>query len=216
MPRKSKSADTMAAVQPALPAGPQTYLLLREAHAAKLGPRSIGAIRYQVLTDTQRQALFLRIAGNEGGGYVSDEAVPMRSIMQCVDEHPTDQPLRATVFKPAFVGRSSNNWGFLTAILLTEGLLTRDGEKPHALVNTGRWDAWWTDHMAIGGDLAEVRVGKELPQASAEGDGSVAHNAVAQEVTDDAVALDTELAMPACEPGKQARGRRKARAAEQE
>ncbi|MDG0857344.1 hypothetical protein [Roseateles puraquae] len=69
MSRKSKPA-TAADVHVQMPAGPQTYLLLREAHSPKLGPRSVGGILFQVLTDTERQALFLRIAGNEGGGYV--------------------------------------------------------------------------------------------------------------------------------------------------
>ncbi|TDP74066.1 hypothetical protein [Roseateles toxinivorans] len=216
MPRKSIPAETTAIVETALPAGPQTYLLLREAHSAKLGPRSLGAILYQVLTDTARQALFLRIAGNEGGGYVSDEAVPVRSIMRCVSEHPVDQPLRATVFKPAFIGRSSNNWGFLSAILLTEGLLSRDADKPHLLVDTGRWEAWWADHLAIGGDLPEVRIGKELPQAIAEEGGSAGQVEAVEGASDGAGAVDTDEAMPASEPDKPARGRRKARVAEQE
>lgn len=216
MPRKSIPAAMAANVQAALTAGPQTYLLLREAHSPKLGPRSTGAILYQVLIDTERQAIFLRIAGNEGGGYVSDEAVPVRTLMQCASEHPADQPLRAATFKPAFVGRSNNNWGFMSAILLTEGLLSRDGDKPHALIDTGRWEAWLSDHMAIGGDLTEVRVGKELPPVTTDEPGGAARgDADGDSATTESPANGSEAPQDAA-PGKPAGGRRKVRAAEQE
>lgn len=216
MPRKSTSAPAATAttavpvsVQAVMPVGPQTYLLLREAHAAKLGPRSVGAILFQVLTDTERQALFLRIAGNEAGGHASDEAVAVQAIRQCISAQPADEPLRAASLKPAFVGRSNNNSGFMTAILVHEGLLSRDAEKTHLMTDTGRWDAWCAEHMAIGGELTSVRVGKEEPapaaeQAAIEGEPPADAGQVAggeAPVTDDSV--DT---------GKPARGRRKARA----
>lgn len=212
MPRKSIPAATAANVQATLPAGPQTYLLLREAHSPKLGPRSTGAIVYQVLTDPERQALFLRIAGNEGGGYVSDEAVPVRSLMQCISDHPADQPLRAAMFKPAFVGQSNNNWGFMSAILLTEGLLSRDPDKPHGLADTGRWDAWCADHMNIGGDLTEIRVGKELAATTTEEPGNADQAAAERDGAAGEVPTDAADAAP----DKPARGRRRAGATEQE
>lgn len=169
MSRKSKTASPAAAPQAAVPAGPQTYLLLREAHSPKLGPRSVGAILFQVLTDPERQSLFLRIAANEGGGYVSDEAVPVQAIRRCIQAQPADEPLRAASFKPAFTGKSNNNSGFMTAILVHEGLLARGAEKTHLMTDTGRWDAWCAEHMAISGDLTSVRVGKEVPVLTAAG-----------------------------------------------
>ncbi|WP_343622406.1 hypothetical protein [Roseateles puraquae] len=189
--------------------GPQTYLLLREAHAAKLGPRSVGAIVFQVLTDPERQALFLRIAGNEGGGYVSDEAVSVQAIRQCISEQPADEPLRAASFKPAFIGKSNNNSGFMTAILVHEGLLSRDAEKTHLMTDTGRWDAWCTEHMAIGGELTSVRVGKEVHTPTVENEAAEGNPvAGADQAADGEVpAVDDDV-----EPEKPARGRRKARA----
>ena len=143
------------------PGGPKTYYLLRADHAPKLGQRSTGRIAFQVLTDAERQSVFLRIAGNEGGGYVSDEAVPFAKIVRCINEHDPKLPVKAERFRRAFVGRSNNNWGFLTAILVYEGLLRRDPDKPSRMSDAGGWSAWAGRHLEIQGELQAVKVGKE-------------------------------------------------------
>lgn len=143
------------------PGGPKTYYLLRADHAPKLGQRSTGRIAFQVLTDAERQNVFLRIAGNEGGGYVSDEAVPFAEIVRCINEHDPKLPVKAERFRRAFVGRSNNNWGFLTAILVYEGLLRRDPDKPSRMSDAGGWAAWASRHLEIQGELQVVKVGKE-------------------------------------------------------
>lgn len=143
------------------PGGPKTYYLLRADHAPKLGQRSTGRIAFQVLTDAERQNVFLRIAGNEGGGYVSDEAVPFAEIVRCINDHDHKLPVKAELFRRAFVGRSNNNWGFLTAILVYEGLLRRDPDKPRRMGDAGGWSAWASRHLEIQGELQAVKVGKE-------------------------------------------------------
>ncbi|HMY99486.1 MAG TPA: hypothetical protein PLU79_07510 [Burkholderiaceae bacterium] len=143
------------------PGGPKTYYLLRADHAPKLGQRSTGRIAFQVLTDAERQSVFLRIAGNEGGGYVSDEAVPFAKIVRCINEHDPKLPVKAELFRRVFVGRSNNNWGFLTAILVYEGLLRRDPDKPSRMSDAGGWSAWASRHLEIQGELQAVKVGKE-------------------------------------------------------
>lgn len=143
------------------PGGPKTYYLLRADHAPKLGQRSTGRIAFQVLTDAKRQSVFLRIAGNEGGGYVSDEAVPFAEVVRCINEHDPKLPVKAELFRRAFVGRSNNNWGFLTAILVYEGLLRRDPDKPSRMSDAGGWAAWASRHLEIQGELQAVKVGKE-------------------------------------------------------
>lgn len=140
--------------------GPKTFLLIREDRAPKLGLRSSGGILFQVLTDQQRDKLFIRIAGNEGGGYVSDEAVPVDAIRRCV-EACSGELLQATALKPAFVGRSSNNWGFLRTILVHEQLLRRDPDRPHLAADTGGWDEWMSRHLSMTGEFKPIKVGKE-------------------------------------------------------
>lgn len=140
--------------------GPQPFRLIREEKATKLGARSTGRITFQVLTDEGRQALFIRISANEGGGFISDEAVNLHAILRCVNER-GDAALKVANFVTAFRGRSSNNPGALCAALVHERLLKRDATRPHLLDDGDiSWQAWATRQLAVQGDLPVVTVGK--------------------------------------------------------
>ena len=138
-----------------------TFLLIREGFAPKMGQRSTGQIGYQVLTNEDRTEVFLRIAKNQGGGYASDEAVAIHALVCCISSREADEPLRSGTFKPAFSGRSSNNSGFIAAIMLAELLIRRDADRPHILHDCGKWNAWCSEQLAVTGDLPTVRIGKE-------------------------------------------------------
>jgi hypothetical protein len=156
---------------PELPTGITSYRLIRQSRAAKLGLRSSGQIVFQILTDDSLQDLFVRIAANEGGGYVSDEAVSFHALVRCITERTPSEPLRSGIFKSAFVVKSSNNSGFMTAVLLHEGLLSRDANRPHLLIDGGLWNDWRATQLSISGDLPVVRVGKEPALATDLGGG---------------------------------------------
>jgi hypothetical protein len=158
-------ADTLVAPSSSV----TTYRLIRKARAPKMGPHSTGQIVYQILTDETQQELFIRLAANEGGGYISDEAVSLHAIVRCVTDLEDGQVLRSGAFKPAFIGRSSNNSGFIAAVLLAEGLLSRIADRPHGLSDNGQWQAWCATQLAVVGDLPCVRVGKEVIAAEASG-----------------------------------------------
>jgi hypothetical protein len=155
---------------PAPAAGPQTYRLIREERAAKLGARSTCGVIFQVLADEARQALFLRIARNEGGGYINDEAVSLHTILACL-QAVGDHQIKAASFITAFRGRSSNNPGAMAAVLVHEKLIKRHPERPH-LFDDGEvsWADWATRQLAVGGELPIVTVGKasQAPVASTE------------------------------------------------
>lgn len=138
-----------------------TFLLIREGFAPKMGQRSTGQIGYQVLMNEDRTEVFLRIAKNQGAGYASDESVAVSSLVRCISSREVDEPLRSGIFKPAFSGRSSNNSGFIAAIMLAELLIRRDADRPHILHDCGRWNAWCSEQLAVTGDLPTVRIGKE-------------------------------------------------------
>ena len=138
-----------------------TFLLIREGFAPKMGQRSTGQIGYQVLTNEGRTEVFLRIAKNQGGGYASDEAVSIHALVRCISSREADEPLRSGIFKPAFSGRSSNNSGFIAAIMLAELLIRRDADRPHILHDCGKWNAWCSEQLAVTGDLPTVRIGKD-------------------------------------------------------
>ncbi|MGR6805340.1 hypothetical protein ACU6VI_03385 [Sphaerotilus natans] len=123
-----------------------TFHLVRQATAAKLGANSTGTISYAVLIDADRTEPFIALTGNDGGGYFSREAVPISALRRCAEQACTGSPLGARAFKPAFMGRSTNNGYFAVAALCAEGLLNRvqrDGPgRGQPLADAGFWDDW--------------------------------------------------------------------------
>ena len=124
---------------------PTTFLLLHSAVAPKLGLRSAGRIGYQLLTDTDRQHLYLALTDNDGGGYFSREIVPFAAVEACLDGHDACQPFPSKRLVASFQGRSSNNAPFLCAALRDLGLLLAAPGKPfqHAVADgwAGRIEA---------------------------------------------------------------------------
>lgn len=120
----------------------QTFWLLKEGVAAKLGARAEGNIHYQVLADADRQHLYVAITANESGGYFSRERVQIDQIEGCLKATKPDKPFPSKTFKDAFTGKSSNNPGFLTAILRSEGLLgaAPEAETQHVIISSV--EAW--------------------------------------------------------------------------
>lgn len=126
------------------------YLALKTDTAQKLG-RNGGGITYKALTDPEHQELFLTIVGNDGGGYYSREVVAFDAVEACL---PADRalPLAAKAFVSAFVGKSSNNPGFMVAILRSEGLLAGVEDKPNLHQVTSDWAAWKAALLALPGE----------------------------------------------------------------
>lgn len=129
--------------------------LLKSAKAMKLGKHAEGGIHYQILTDSQRQDPSFKIVGNEGGGYFSKEVVAFGSVEACLAAHPLDKPFPSKLLQTAFTGRSSNNAGFLAAILRAEGLLALAPDMEGRHVISGDWTAWKASMLAEPGQPAE-------------------------------------------------------------
>jgi hypothetical protein len=142
--------------------GLRLYWLLKSAKALKLGKHAEGGIRYQILTDSQRQDPSFKIVGNEGGGYFSKEVVAFGNVEACLAAHPQDQPFPSKLLQTAFTGRSSNNAGFLAAILRAEGLLALAPDTEGRHVMSGDWAAWKASVLAEPGQSVELEpAGKE-------------------------------------------------------
>lgn len=126
------------------------YITLKCAFAPKLGKHADGIISYKVACNIRRTALFLAITDNSSGGYFSREYVSAARIEELLVN--LDQSgFPSKVLKAAFTGRSSNNAGFLAAILQAEGLLSRavDSETKHLC--TKDWTKWKASALALGG-----------------------------------------------------------------
>lgn len=151
----------------------QSFWLLKERTAPKLGARAEGGISYHVLADTDRQHLFIAITGNQSGGYFSREQVPFDKIEACLDTFQSAKPFPSKAFKEAFSGRSSNNAGFLVAVLRSEGLLAAAPEAETQHVRCGDWSAWKKTMLAEVGVLIPPTVtngGKKQDEGEPEPD----------------------------------------------
>jgi hypothetical protein len=152
----SASAETTRVTAP--PAG----FLLKTANAMKLGKHAEGGIRYQILTDSERQKLMFKIVGNQGGGYFSKEILAFSDVAACLAQHPQDQPFPSKLLQAVFTGRSSNNAGFLAAILRAEGLLALAPDTEGRHVISGDWADWKASTLAEPGEPIDVEPdGKE-------------------------------------------------------
>ncbi|OWY34643.1 hypothetical protein [Herbaspirillum aquaticum] len=142
----------------------QSYWLLKASTAAKVGKFGKGAIAYAVTTDSDRLTLHIQITGNEGGGYFSREKVPFDAIEACLAGTETEQAFPSSTFKHAFSGRSSNNSGFMVAILRAEGLISVSATPGTKYEKSGDWQAWKASMLAEPGSLiTEQNAQEQLP-----------------------------------------------------
>ena len=134
----------------------QSFMLLKTGIAKKLGKQGEGGIGYRILGDTARKSIFLSITENDGGGYFSREIVPFQKVEACITKREQEKPFPSKTFKEAFTERSSNNAGFLAAILRVEGLLALgpDSESQHIL--SGDWAAWKSASLSEAGTMIEI------------------------------------------------------------
>lgn len=128
---------------------PQSYLSLKVGRADKNGSRSYGFLHYCILTDSDHQLLYITLTGNDGDGCYSKEIVPFDKIEQCLQGVDTRKPITSKLFQPAFIGRSSNNAGFLAAILRAEQLLAPAPDAVHQHAVQPDWAAWKTAMLAL-------------------------------------------------------------------
>ena len=124
----------------------------------KLGAKAVGGISYQLLGDSERQNLYVRITANFGGGYFSREIVRFSAVKACLDRREADKPFPSKLFRASFVGKSSNNAGFMAAILRAEGLLSLapDTETQHVVASD--WTAFIKTMLAVPGEKIEIEM----------------------------------------------------------
>lgn len=119
------------------------YLSLKQSWAEKVGPRARGRIGYRVLSDITRQEIYLVLVANEDKGWFSPEIIPFSRIETIVESHHgLNTPMLSRLFRSAFSSRSTNNAGFLAAVLRAEGLLTAVSSASNQHRVNGDWTLW--------------------------------------------------------------------------
>ena len=89
----------------------------------KLTPRGVGDLEYEIGINEGTDEGYLRITGNASSGAFSTDWIGINEIRDTL-EKVQDQTFKAIVLSDLYLKRSSNNHGFLTAILKAEGVLT--------------------------------------------------------------------------------------------
>lgn len=149
------------------------YIEIKTGQAAK---STSGHITYKVLKDSESQAVYFTITGNDGGGLYSKEVIPLQTVEQVVTQVEPGQGIRAKLLMQAMVGRSSNTPGFLLLALKQEGLLAPAGDASHLHVMAGDWKSWVNDMLQQDGIAYEPPQPKANPFKSKTASAPIAEN----------------------------------------
>ena len=83
----------------------------------------------------------IRIAKNSGGGFFSDEWLPLAAIQKVLAGRGAEKGLTSNAFRATYLGKSVNTAGFLVAVLKAEGVL-RPREGNARLCEVADWDGF--------------------------------------------------------------------------
>jgi hypothetical protein len=90
----------------------------------------------------------IRIAKNSGGGFFSDEWLPLAAIQKVLAGRGAEKGLTSNAFRATYQGKSVNTAGFLVAVLKAEGVL-RPREGNARLCEVADWDGFVNDIQAL-------------------------------------------------------------------
>jgi hypothetical protein len=104
-----------------------TIQVLKEATCPTSSGKS--KLGYQIGIDDSGE-IFLTVVSNTGGGFFSaGEWISFSDIQAAIEAWPADAPITSMAFARLYRGKSANNPGFLTAVLVAEGLLEPLGDR---------------------------------------------------------------------------------------
>lgn len=145
------SKDKAAAVSPTLnkeAKSPTTLAIeiLLQGDAPKLSPGNTDTISYVVGWDVEPEQLVMQITGNSGGGLHTKKPFPLADVMALLDNVKEEQPFSSAMFKALWNNKgSSNNAGFLAAILRHLKLIKAANTGRFAHQVTGKHAAWFEE-----------------------------------------------------------------------
>lgn len=98
----------------------------------KLTQRGMGTLSYEFGINDTTGETFIRIAANSHGGTCSFEWIKLQVVEEMLAIG-GEEKFSAVLFRKVFVSRSTNNHGFLAAILKAEKVICTDPEQPTKL-----------------------------------------------------------------------------------
>lgn len=148
-------------------------LIVKQGKAPKLSFGADGEITYQVALSPDKKLIYVALQDSGSQGYFSREWISADAIIEILEPlQQRAEPFVSKVFRPAFVGKSSNNAPFLAAVLLEEKLLGRDEKHETKLRVIGDATAWRKSMQSLKGKPTRVRLdGKPIsvaPTATAQ------------------------------------------------
>ncbi|MAZ69739.1 MAG: hypothetical protein ABJM39_04270 [Porticoccus sp.] len=99
-----------------------TFRIIKKSTSSKLSPKSPSSLTYHVGYDDNSKSFHFRITANSGGGFFSNEWIPLSDILDTIATTFPVNPFKAIIFKPLYQSKGSNNHGFLAAALRAEKL----------------------------------------------------------------------------------------------
>lgn len=117
----------MKTVQKTVTTNPETAIrVLKTGSCQSLS--GTGKLGYQVGCEANGSIHF-RVHSNTGGGFFSNEWVPLSAIQQVLDKSPNNKAITSYLLQKLFRGKSINSPAFMFAALQAEGLLKASTEK---------------------------------------------------------------------------------------
>lgn len=117
-----------------------TVKIVYQGTCPKLTTRGRGDLTYELGIDDATGNPCLRIAANAGSGAFSHEWLGLDRIRTALTMgNDQRQSFTATAMRPLFVKRSSNNHGYLAAVLKAEGVLEAFPGQP-VMLRLGNWE----------------------------------------------------------------------------
>jgi len=102
------------------------FKLVRSGTASKLRDDKL-LVHYEI--GESNKELSLRITANDKDGLFSREILPLKQVTSCLSKQPKGAMFSSSIFSSVFTKKSSNNAGFLAAILRAEKVLKPAEDK---------------------------------------------------------------------------------------
>ena len=107
----------------------------------------------------------IRISRNSGGGFFSDEWLPLAAIQKVLAGRGAEKGLTSNAFRGTYQGKSVNTAGFLVAVLKAEGVIQPQAEKAR-VYEVADWDGFVNRIQALMRPVAEKGASGKAKPAS--------------------------------------------------